>query len=138
MSKPTHAARKPSKTESTLLEKRDGELADIRNWEDIADSLPDLPDTLRQYRAAQLAKSAAEKEMDELKPVLHAALMIGGRKSIACGSLKITEVFQERKSLSAERLIEKGVSMEIMQWATITKVISYPVVTEIKSDPTEP
>jgi hypothetical protein len=121
-------------SEERELAKRQQQIDDTANWEDIADEMPDTPTLAAEYRDILDRIKELEKRKDELKPQLEAAVIIGGKKALAAGSYRITRVESNRKSLSAEKLVEKGVTIEILAECIIITTSSYPLVTRVKED----
>jgi len=64
-------------------------------------------------------RDAAQKEIDEITPVLSTELVLAGEKARPSGEWNVTLVDQTRTSLSKEKLLEAGVPMEVIEKATV-------------------
>lgn len=111
---------------------------EIANWEDMADDLPDLPDLVKEFREISDQAGAIEKRKKELSPEIEAAVILGGKKVLTCGSFKVTRVeVAGAKKIAPERVVEKAAAfgltadqiVELLQYATVEAPgYSYPLV----------
>jgi len=112
------------------------------NWEDFADELPDLPALLEEFREIGDRVKKDEARKKELAPGIEAAVIVGGKKSLACGGFRATRVEVEgRKSVSPERVVEKAVTFglspvqitELLEYSTVQAPgYSYPLVSRVE------
>ena len=136
--------RQPRPMEVRAMAKKQAAEQEIANWEDLADELPDLPAAVEEFRKLADEINALEKRKKVLAPVLEAAVIAGGKPSLACGSLKIQRIVVEgRKSIAPELIVEKACGFgldaaqitELLEYSTIQAAgYSYPLVTRVKVD----
>ena len=122
--------------EKLAMAKRQQQIDEIANWEDIADEMPDLPDLVREFRDIQDKINELEARKKELSPILVAATIIGGKKQLACGHYKVNRISNPgHDAIVPEKLVEKGVDLDVIAYATKKVGASeYPLVTIIEED----
>lgn len=126
------------------MAKKQAEIDNIANWEDVADEMPDIPDLVKEYREILDDIGVLEDRKKQIAPQLEAACIMGGKKSLACGGFKITRVEQTRSNVKPERVIEKACGLgltasqatELLEYATVSSTSSYPLVTRVTEDVT--
>lgn len=131
---PKTGERRERPVETKGREKAAAERNRVVEWADLAEDVPDLPDTLARYRELQADKKRIEAEMDELKPELGAAVVLAGDdvKTISDGRNQVTWVRVPRETIVAELLLENGVEIEVIKKCTRTTWSEYPLVSEVK------
>lgn len=110
--------------------------AQTLDWAEISEVTPEFPEQISRYRELQNLKREIEQEMADLKPALEAAVILAGegKKTVRWSNLQVTRVVMVREALVAERLVEKGVTKEVLDYATKKTESSYPLVTEVKDN----
>lgn len=136
---------KPS--EEKMLEKRRQAAIDTANWSDIADDVPDAPDLAEEYRDLKDTIKLAEDRCRDIAPSLEAAVIIGGKKGLACGNgYKVIRASHPGSpQFKPEALVEKlaafGLTADQILEATVCcitrKPYTYVVVTR-EGEPDEP
>lgn len=128
------------------MAKKQAKVDDIANWEDIASELPDIPALADEYRDLKDILKEGEARCKEISPVLEAAVVVGGKKSLACGDLKITQGSHPgNPQFKPEKLVEKlsgfGLTAEqiteALQFCVERKPYTYAMVTRVPAGVTE-
>lgn len=104
---------------------------------EVRENLPDdFEDIVREYQESSAIASAWEKRKKEIGPIVEAACVLADKKYMIMPGYKVTQVKSKAPDrVAPERLIEKGVDWEIVQYATIKGVeYSYPMVTKIEEE----
>lgn len=126
--------------EIDALDKKAAAESEVAHWEDIADTLPGIPELATEYRELKDDIKLMEDRCKEIQPELEAAVVIGGRKSLAMGNLKITQVSHPGNAkFVPERVIEKGIEFgltpeqvtELLEYIVIRTPYTYPLVSKI-------
>lgn len=85
--------------------------------------LAQLPELLADYRSIQLqlaATAVLEKRRKELGQSIEALMLAAGAKSVTAGAIRCTHVETSgRKTLSADKLLQLGVSADVIVEATV-------------------
>lgn len=107
---------------------------DSTNIESVREVLPeDFEDLVTEFRDLQDLIAAYKDRCAEISPQIEAACVLAGKKNILMDKFKLTRI--ESKSadkILAERLVEKGVDWDIVEYATQPgKPYSYPLVTRL-------
>jgi len=130
------------------MAKKQAKVDDIANWEDIAEECPEFKELAEEYADnRETIKLLEARNKDELAPQLEAAVIIGGKKSIAGGNWKVTQGRgKSADRVLPERVVEKLASLgadaeqilEIMKYCTEPgKPYTYPVVTKVEVEVTD-
>lgn len=127
--------------EAKALAKKKAEAQDLAQWEDIREEMPDIPDLVAEDFKLRTRIKEDEERREEIKPLLEAAVIIGGKKSLICNEYKITQGSgRSRDFIAPERIVEKAVGMgltadqvvELLEFATIKgSPYTYPLVTKV-------
>lgn len=131
---PKTGERKIRPVEAKAVAAKEVERSRIVEYADVAEDVPDLPQTLTEYRELQGVIKKAEERQAELKPLLGLAIEAAGPdvKTVTDGMNQVTWCVVPFDTLSAEKLLEQGVTLEQIQKATVTRFKRYPLVTECK------
>lgn len=128
------------------MAKKQQAIEEIANWEDIASELPDIPPLVEEFKELKEMIALGEERCKEIAPQLEAAVITGGKKSLACGNYKVTQVSHPGQvRILPERIVEKAAAagmtadaiVDMMQFATEKKPYTYPLVTRIPTGVTE-
>lgn len=110
------------------------EITDLKN-QAARDRLPDL---CAQYREYSQEKSALEAAMKSIKQDIDAiAKKARIVNSVGGDGWQLTRVTSTRRTLSKERLLEKGVTMPVIEYATTEKRSTYYRVLDRKEEASE-
>lgn len=110
------------------------EITDLKN-QAARDRLPDL---CAQYREYSQEKSALEAAMKSIKQDIDAiAKKARIVNSVGGDGWQLTRVTSTRRTLSKERLLEKGVKMPVIEYATTEKRSTYYRVLDRKEEASE-
>lgn len=104
--------------------------APLSDYPDLADVLPELAE---EYRACHEAEKKAKERKEELAALILPLLDAVGAKSVTDGD-KWTVVKSRgaNVSIKKERLLEKGVSVDIITYATVKTPYEYVQVIDPK------
>ena len=126
--------------EMDALSKKAKEEADVAHWEDIASDLPDFPSLAEEYRELKDDIKVMEDRCKEIQPELEAAVMIGGKKALAAGDIKVTRVSHPGQAkFVPERVVEKGIEFgltpeqvtELLEYIVTRVPYTYPLVSRV-------
>lgn len=104
----------------------------------MSDETPDFDHAVVRRQAAVKLRDAAQAEIDQMTPIIASALILEGTKSRLSddgeGSRwSVALVESTRETLSKEKLLEAGVTMEQIQKATTKSTSTSVRVTRAKS-----
>src|SRR3990167_6854492 len=143
---PVKGTRQPRPSEVRAVAKKRADYAaaecEAAAWEDFANEAPELPSLLDEYRKCADQIKTLEARKKEIAPEIEAAVIIGGKKALTCGSFRVTRVeVAGRKSIAPERVVEKAAAAgmdaeqitDMLQYATgPAPGHSYPLVSRIE------
>jgi hypothetical protein len=131
--------RELSGLERKLLAKKRQAEADTVDWEVSTDlqALSPLtsdgltfPQMVERYRQLKEDAALIQAELDEIRPLMEATVILSGKKRVRTGGWQVTRVEKDTRTIVKERLIDQGVRIEVIEAATRVTTSSYPLVTE--------
>jgi hypothetical protein len=99
------------------------------NFESVRKLPKNFKDLVEERREITSMIKTLKERGEEIGEILCSAMIVAGQKKLAVGSLNITLAQGRNSRIDGKKLLEKGVSSDVIVYATVSTTYDYVTIT---------